>query len=595
MLGIATCRYLVNQLLYQRTQELQFDNRRNGPPSCLDQVLQLLRNYLRDGFAEYNAKNYQEETRNALLNLHSFAYDAEVRLGARMVLDQISAHIAVSSNDLRRLVPFRRRNEGLNVNQIPPQDPNGSATGFMDVSLLDAHGADPMPAHFALLAGNTRAYENPNERMWPGEGAARPWSWAITPNFGTELTLGAACDYRLPPLIHDLFVNDMHRRWYQRLHRFELPEPGDQRNCENMEIYSGSPSYLISAGGKPATWVIPGAFGHGYKAQNLGVALPISFMPTGTSSRIPPRNGSGGTNDSAELIQLMHFSDEPPGDHNHGGTVNYGVGPDFACGVFCHFPAWLEEVPPDGDGLFFADRSRTGYELAGFYLAVFRSGPFVALEAFDTWRHPEVEVPFKTFQQRVRSNNAGLQIASGQSAVYTTFFGNRIEFVVWTSVQFDDHVFGSKILSIAYAAGDPADTLVEAGNDTDSFLYGNILRSAGDGATEIRNPALGTSLTLDWRDASHLIRRDEDGSVEQAGRDVEGRLFEVWVDFDWDGASEGDFYRPYKTVADAVDAVADGGIVRIMPGPSVDRTTLTHPGKACRIISPYGLAAIGVR
>ena len=29
----------------------------------------------------------------------------------------------------------------------------------MDISLLDAHGADPMPAQFALLAGNTRAYQ----------------------------------------------------------------------------------------------------------------------------------------------------------------------------------------------------------------------------------------------------------------------------------------------------------------------------------------------------------------------------------------------------------------------------------------------------
>jgi hypothetical protein len=64
----------------------------------------LLRNYLRDDFAEYNAKPYQSETRYALLNLCSYAYDAEVRLGARMVLDYISAHIAVSSNDLRRMV-----------------------------------------------------------------------------------------------------------------------------------------------------------------------------------------------------------------------------------------------------------------------------------------------------------------------------------------------------------------------------------------------------------------------------------------------------------------------------------------------------------
>jgi hypothetical protein len=163
----------------------------------------LLRNELRNDFAEYNAKNYQEETRHALLNLCSYAYDAEVRLGARMVLDYISAHIAVSSNDLRRMVPFRRRNEGINIQQITI----GEGYGFMDVSLLDAHGADPMPAQFALLAGNTRAYQTPNNCVWPVEQKpARPWPWAITPNFGPELTLGAVSRYRLPSSIHDFLL-----------------------------------------------------------------------------------------------------------------------------------------------------------------------------------------------------------------------------------------------------------------------------------------------------------------------------------------------------------------------------------------------------
>ena len=116
VLMIATTRYLVNQLLYQRNHEHKYDNRRNGDPgrrpSCLEQLMGLLRNYLRNDFAEYNSKNYQEQTRHALLNLCTYAYDAKIRLGAKMVLDYISAHIAVSSNDLRRMVPFRRLNRG---------------------------------------------------------------------------------------------------------------------------------------------------------------------------------------------------------------------------------------------------------------------------------------------------------------------------------------------------------------------------------------------------------------------------------------------------------------------------------------------------
>jgi hypothetical protein len=161
VLMIATARYLTNQLLYPRFLGKTigpgvplwpfYDNRRNGNvddsvPTCMDQVLYLLRNKLRDDFAEYNAKPYQEETRWALLNLFSYAYDAEVRLAAGMVLDYVSAHIAVSSSDLRRMVPFRRRNEDPNQRQ------DSADPGFMDIDLLDAHGADPMPAHFAVHA-----------------------------------------------------------------------------------------------------------------------------------------------------------------------------------------------------------------------------------------------------------------------------------------------------------------------------------------------------------------------------------------------------------------------------------------------------------
>ncbi|MEJ7680531.1 MAG: hypothetical protein WKG06_22300 [Segetibacter sp.] len=82
-LMIITARYLTNQLLYQRNPDLKYDNRRNGSddaPSCTGLVLYLLRNILRDDFSEYNAKPYQTQTRSALLNLYSYAYDHEVRL-----------------------------------------------------------------------------------------------------------------------------------------------------------------------------------------------------------------------------------------------------------------------------------------------------------------------------------------------------------------------------------------------------------------------------------------------------------------------------------------------------------------------------------
>ena len=44
--------------------------------------------------------------------------------------------------------------------------------------------------------------------------------------------------------------------------------------------------------------------------------------------------------------------------------------------------------------------------------------------------------------------------------------------------------------------------------------------------------------------AAHLVRISEAGEIEQAGGSLE-----VWVDFAWQGPFEGDFFRPFNTIA----------------------------------------------
>jgi hypothetical protein len=330
---IRTAQYLTNQLLYQRDPTRDHDNRSNGfdgAPSSMELMLSLLHDILRDDFSEYNAKNYQNETRYALLNLCSYAYDHEVRLGARMALDYISAHIAVSSNDLRRMVPFRRRNEGVHSKR---------SSGFMEVGLIETtEGADPMTPHFAILAGNTRTYSTgaPN----------RPQNCINSSGYnGHEGVPDALSDYRLPPSIHDLFMNDMHRRFFQRISRVPLDdEDVTGRNCSNYEIYASSPSYLISAGGSPATYAIDPSFLGVVvtnEDQQLGVAVTTSFMPTGTSAGRPNTAAlfSPDTlqNSATEVIQFSSFSDRP------GKVSNYGVAPDFACGHVVYLPEWCKK------------------------------------------------------------------------------------------------------------------------------------------------------------------------------------------------------------------------------------------------------------
>jgi len=572
ILMILTVRYLTNQLLYQRSPNIAYDNRRNGGeghPSCILLVLTLLQNMLRDDFSEYNAKSYQAETRWALLNLCSYAYDGEVRLAARMVLDYISAHIVVSSSDLRRLVPFRRRNEGRNSTQLPG--------GVMNVGLLEWFlGADPLLEQFAIQAGNLRAYEAPWE--------ARSFPWSIA-SAGGDATMEALSDYRLPPSIHDLFVNDSHRRFFQRLHRFILPDVEiTGRNCDNMEIYAGSPSYLISAGGSPATYALdPGpalltAPGRRKSAQQLGVAVTTSFMPTGLSAGPNTQNMAG------EAIQLSRFSEIP------GGVANYGVAPDLAFGHTVHLPKWCLDAININErrGKFVFVNKRGPNDRPGFYLAVLRDGDFTVIEAFDTWLHPELS--FDQFRSAVWERNKVLSeagLSSNVEPVYTTQNGNRVRFVIWTRGERNDSAVGAKVIQINYGPGDPTDRLGDAGNITDRFLSGTILNSPADALVEISNPFLGTRITLDLRNIWNPRRTSENGEVEEAGLN-----HEVWVDFSSTGAADGDFFHPFNTLAKAVAFVAPGGVIKIMPGSTDESPILTNRVK---VIAPIGGVRIGAR
>ena len=579
ILLIHTARYLSNQLLFQRDLDPNHDNRRNGteddPTSCTDLMLRLLRNFLRDDFSEYNAKSYQHETRTALLNLCSYAYDHEVRLAARMVLDYISAHVAVSSCDLRRMVPFRRRNEEKNRKLL-------TNSRFMDVGLLEWQtGCDPNTEHFAVQAGNLRAYESvtplnetpaiADESKWRG----KPWSVLGEGSDGMFEGLG---EYRIPPLIHDLFVNDKHRRFFQRLHRTVKRDVESGQNCDNMEIYAGSPSYLITAGGAPAGWAIdPGdqqTFDPASVRKQVGVAVTTSFMPTGQSA------GPGTQNYARDLIQFSCFAQE-------GAVENYGVAPDFVCGHMVHIPIWVDPVAPHR--LFsFVDRGSTD-DQPGFYLALVRDGEFTAMEAYDTWLHPGLK--FGDFCHGAYERNKDLRLNSGEQAVYTTTHGHRIHFTIWADANdgdSDEDSFGARIDRIEYGDVDPEDRIGDA-SQVSGFLNGTILNSTEEALIDIFNPALGQRMTLDMRDHWHPRRTSETGVVEVAG---DGH--EVWVNFGWPGPFEGDFYRPFNTIAAAVVATAPGGVIKLMPGWTTERPFLSR-AKRLTLVAPIGGVRFGVR
>jgi hypothetical protein len=469
----------------------------------------------------------------------------------------------------------------------------------MDVGLVESQlGADPMAEPLALQAGNARIYEKQNDALLPPDfvARARPWAWSIAGS-GDDSLIEALSDYRLPATIHDLFVTDFHRRFFQKLHRTRQDNTEETgRNCDNHEIYASSPSYLITAGGSPATYAIDPGFalltpkGRRSSAQQLGVAVTTSFMPT-----TAPNLGLGNPNSARDLIQLGSFSARP------GKAENYGVAPDFACGHILHIPRWCSDAIGENDhrGNFTFVNKGGSPGSPGFFLALWRWGNLTALEAFDTWLHPDVT--YGQFKARVIAHNPlNARLGSNVEARYTTYYGTRVRFVIWEGGDDDGDGFGARVVAVEqYSQADPMDSFGDAGNRSDAFLSGTVMNSSGDGDISITNHFLRTKIRLDMRTAGRPRRTVEtprktdvlaeaafDEAIEEAGSKQE-----VWVNFGWTGPTEGDFFRPFNTIAAAVADVAEGGVIKIMPGSTSERPFIR---KKVRLVAPIGGVRFGV-
>jgi hypothetical protein len=418
-----------------------------------------------------------------------------------------------------------------------------------------------------------------------------PLNWSISGE-GGDAAYEMLSDYRMPAAIQDLFVTDSHRRFFQGMSRRTLDNPDvTGRNANTDELNAASPSYLLTAGGSPATFAIDPYFWvilPSGQDQQRGVAVPSSFMPTsGAASNMRSADGSlaspGGLQSwAADLIQIGPFAQE-------GLVRNYGVAPDLLFGPHLHLPPWCTQAirPEHHIGKFdFVDK-RGPDGKPGFYLAILRHGDLAIVEAFDTWLDPGVD--FDTFRALVWKANQGLSDAGLRNfdeMVYVTQAGHRVTLIMWVA----DGQVGAYPYDIVYGTAHPTDR--QPPGSPDDFLRGAILNSGGDGLVRIDNPFLGQWIELDMRDSAHPRRRSETGAIEAAGHGEE-----VWVDFEWVTSggplpSQGDFFRPFATLADGRAAVADHGTLRIVPGASAERGSLSL-GKRFRITAPIGGVRLG--
>jgi hypothetical protein len=113
------------------------------------------------------------------------------------------------------------------------------------------------------------------------------------------------------------------------------------------------------------------------------------------------------------------------------------------------------------------------------------------------------------------------------------------------------------------------------------------MNSPVEATVVITNRDMGT-LTLDFNDPAHPRRVD----THTHEAEVAGFNNELWLDFEYEGPTEGDVCRPFSRLGGAIDAVADGGVIRIVPGKTSERGPI-GANKSFKLVAPIGGVTIG--
>ncbi|MER9420096.1 hypothetical protein NKI95_29830 [Mesorhizobium sp. M0306] len=325
------------QIIEGLVQQLNYDNETNGMNTWM---LHHLQRFLQFDFWEYNARPYQSYSMAALQNLYDYAWDDRVKRAARMVLDYVSGKVAVSSNGLRRVPPFRRLREHVG-----------------DTLLYDDE-SEPQTWRFLALAGVPQGLAEVGfNAAWGGR---------------SDIMLAGLSSYRVPEIVLDILLDKSHNEYYQQFHhgdRLPAPIPAelqaiiDSLGIEfsgipgGVEIYASSRDFLLTAGG---IWLRSGNLDSDelVKYKDNGNALPTTLMPS--------RAGS----DRADFIRI-------DGANFERDRINTGVLPGFACGLNINIPAtFLGRQVPSHPAVYHPPGTQPPIEAP----AILRDGPWVFID-----------------------------------------------------------------------------------------------------------------------------------------------------------------------------------------------------------------------
>jgi hypothetical protein len=300
---IQSTRYLVNELLFAKTNDPQYDNTKNG---MKDFWLQRFASILRHDFQEYNSKPYSRYSLDAIENLAELTRDPQVAAGARAVLDFSAAKYVVSSSMLRRESPFRRR--------ISEDTPDFFSADF-------TKAVDEESCRFGLYAGTTDLYPTTD---------STPTGPRRIPNACWQVARQAIGSYRVPAMILDLAINKYRAPFLQTF----MGGWNDMGGAPaNVEIYDNEPQFVIAGGGVHVdsgmdvlVHLIGGATVtiKNKTTDDQGVAVPVVVMPNQVYPAGDTRTGT--TRD--QLVQI--------------GDAGLCIAPGFACGLNPTVPAQLD-------------------------------------------------------------------------------------------------------------------------------------------------------------------------------------------------------------------------------------------------------------
>jgi hypothetical protein len=332
-------------------------------------VLRMLQSFLKNDFVEYNSRPYQRYTFAGIQNLYDYAENPYVREAARMVLDYVSAKVAVSTLDGRRNPPYRR--------------------------MAEHRQNDTLGQHADPIAGRFQLYTAPTALGVLPDGTAQ------------EMVMAAATGYEPPKPLLDLMVHGSQRTFFQRFSHYA------------EEVYASEPDFLITASGTPSGYAYPKA-GFG-SSDDLGITPPTFLMPAGRFRDVRrmirfdnprPSNGSKGRPGLCVApgfacgMKPIVPADYTPADRQ-------------GC--------WFRS----GDATFvdFMTEQCRGVENRGFYAAVFGAGgKFGFVEAVPMRKLAGVSLA--EFADRVGQQNGGRTFGPRRVNRYRAWDGNEIVFDV---------------------------------------------------------------------------------------------------------------------------------------------------------------------